>query len=84
MVKTTINNGKKVYLVAGMRTPFGKFGGSLRSINPVDLAVHASKGLFTTLGLAPDIVDHVIFGNVAPSTTDTIYGGRHLAAAAAL
>lgn len=79
MVKTTINNGKKVYLVAGMRTPFGKFGGSLRSINPVDLAVHASKGLFTTLGLAPDIVDHVIFGNVAPSTTDTIYGGRHLA-----
>lgn len=79
MVNTTINNGKKVYLVAGLRTPFGKFGGSLKSIPPVDLAVHASGSLLTKLGFAPDKVDHVIFGNVAPSTTDTIYGARHLA-----
>ena len=79
MAKTTLNNGKKVYLVMGKRTPFGKFGGSLKDMNPVDLAVHASKSLLSSVELPVDQIDHVIFGNVAPSTTDTIYGGRHLA-----
>ena len=79
MAKTSLNNGNNVYLVMGKRTPFGKFGGSLKNINPVDLAVHASKTLLSSVGLPVDQVDHVIFGNVAPSTTDTIYGGRHLA-----
>lgn len=75
----SLNSGKKVYLVAGKRTPFGKFGGSLMKITPVDLAVHAGKALLKETGIAPEEVDHVIFGNVAASTTDTMYAGRHLA-----
>lgn len=75
----SLNSGKKVYLVAGKRTPFGKFGGSLMKITPVDLAVHAGKALLEETGIAPEEVDHVIFGNVAASTTDTMYAGRHLA-----
>ncbi len=61
------------------RTPFGKFGGSLKDIAPVDLAVGAAKSAIEETGLKPEDFDHVILGNVAPSTTDTIYGGRHLA-----
>lgn len=79
MAKTALSAGKKVFLVAGKRTPFGKFGGSLKGIAPVDLAVHAAKSAISESGLNPDDFDHVILGNVAPSTTDTIYGGRHLA-----
>jgi acetyl-CoA C-acetyltransferase/acetyl-CoA acyltransferase 2 len=75
----SLNSGKRVFLVGGKRTPFGKFGGSLKKITPVDLAVHASKALLEELSLSPDKIDHVIFGNVAPSTTDTMYAGRHLA-----
>ncbi len=79
MSGASLNSGKKVYIVAGKRTPFGKFGGSLMKITPVDLAVHASKAILDETGVKPEQVDHVIFGNVAPSTTDTMYAGRHLA-----
>lgn len=75
----SLNSGNRVFLVNGKRTPFGKFGGSLKKITPVDLAVHASRALLEETGVKPNQVDHVIFGNVAPSTTDTMYAGRHLA-----
>ncbi len=70
---------EKIYLVAGKRTPFGKFGGSLMNISPVDLSVHSSKALLDSLSLSADKIDQVILGNVVPSTTDVIYGARHLA-----
>lgn len=74
-----MSKSQKVYLVAGKRTPFGKFGGSLKDITPVDLSVIAAKEVLADTGLSPDQVDQVILGNVVPSSTDTMYGGRHLA-----
>lgn len=70
---------EKIYLVQGKRTPFGKFGGSLKDVTPVDLAVHASKALISEIKLDPAKIDQVILGNVVASSTDTMYGGRHLA-----
>lgn len=70
---------ERVFLVQGKRTPFGKFGGSLKDITPVDLAVHASKALISEIKLDPAKIDQVLLGNVVPSSTDTMYGGRHLA-----
>lgn len=75
----TNTNNKKVYIVGGKRTPFGKFGGTLKNITPVDLSVYASKALLEELKIKVDTIDHVILGNVVPSSTDTMYGGRHLA-----
>lgn len=75
----TLNKGEKVYLVAGKRTPFGKFGGSLQDITPVDLAVYATKALLSETKIEADKIDQVILGNVVPSSTDALYGGRHLA-----
>ena len=69
----------KVFLVDGKRTPFGKFGGSLKDISPVDLAVNATKGVLESTKLSGSDIDHYILGNVVPSTTDAMYGGRHLA-----
>lgn len=70
---------EKIYLVQGKRTPFGKFGGSLKDVTPVDLAVHASKALISEIKLDALKIDQVILGSVVPSSTDTMYGGRHLA-----
>lgn len=70
---------RNIYVVEGKRTPFGKFGGSLMGVSPVDLAVHASKGVLSSVGLDATKVDQVILGNVVPTTTDALYGGRHLA-----
>jgi len=75
---TKVEKSKKIFLVDGKRTPFGKFGESLKSVTPVDLAVHASKSLLAQTKLAPNKIDHVVLGNVIPSTTDTMYGARHL------
>ena len=66
-------------MVAGKRTPFGKFGESLKDISPVDLSVSAVNGTLEQVGVSPEHIDHVIFANVLPSTPDTIYGARHTA-----
>jgi acetyl-CoA acyltransferase 2 len=72
-------NGRKVFIVQGKRTPFGKFGGSLGGVSPVDLAVIATKAMLEDIKINPDTIDQVIFANVIPSTPDTLYAGRHLA-----
>lgn len=69
----------RVFIVHGKRTPFGKFGGSLGSITPIDLAVYAAQGVIQETNINPDLLDQVIFANVIPSTPDTLYAGRHLA-----
>lgn len=69
----------RVFIVQGKRTPFGKFGGSLGGITPVDLAVYATKALLEETKINPETLDQVIFANVIPSTPDTLYAGRHLA-----
>jgi acetyl-CoA acyltransferase 2 len=69
---------RKVFIVQGKRTPFGKFGGSLGGVTPVDLAVLAAKALLEETKVNPETIDQVIFANVIPSTPDTLYAGRHL------
>jgi acetyl-CoA C-acetyltransferase/acetyl-CoA acyltransferase 2 len=75
--KTAMSN--RVFLVGGKRTPFGKNGESLKDIPPVELAYIATKALLEETQINPKKIDHSIMANVVPSTTDTIYGARHLA-----
>ena len=79
MTLNSMLSNRNVYLVHGKRTPFGKFGGSLKDVTPVDLAVHATKSTLDDLKLNGTDVDQYILGNVVTTTTDTMYGGRHLA-----
>jgi len=73
-----IVSARKVYLVAGKRTPFGRFGGGLAKKTPVDLAQECAQATLESINLLPKLIDHVIFANVVPSSTDTLYAGRHL------
>ncbi len=79
MTLNSMLSNRKVFLVSGKRTPFGKFGGSLKDISPVDLAVHATKATLEEAKISAEKVDHFVLGNVVPTTTDALYGGRHLA-----
>eukprot|EP01114_Cavostelium_apophysatum_P005198 TRINITY_DN1593_c0_g2_i1.p1 TRINITY_DN1593_c0_g2~~TRINITY_DN1593_c0_g2_i1.p1 ORF type:complete len:413 (-),score=111.86 TRINITY_DN1593_c0_g2_i1:53-1291(-) len=77
---STSSKKERVFIVGAKRTPFGKFGESLKDITPVDLAVISSKAALKEANISdPSKIDHVIFANVLPSTTDTLYGGRHVA-----
>jgi acetyl-CoA acyltransferase 2 len=67
-----------VVFLAAKRTPFGAFGGSLKDLSATDLAVHASKAAIAQCGVPPDRFGHVIFGNVAQTSSDAIYLARHV------
>ncbi len=73
-----ISSMKKVYLVSGYRTPFGKFGGSLIDLPPTELATIAAKALLSDIKLDAQAIDQVLFANVLPVTPETFYSGRHL------
>jgi acetyl-CoA C-acetyltransferase len=51
-------------IVAGARTPFGKFAGAFRDIPAVTLGGHAIRAALERSGVAADKVDYVIMGQV--------------------
>lgn len=53
----------QAFLVGGVRTPVGRYGGSLSSVRPDDLAALTIKELIARMGIDPADVDEVIFGN---------------------
>ncbi|AWB84450.1 acetyl-CoA C-acyltransferase [Corynebacterium liangguodongii] len=53
----------EAFLVSGLRTPVGKYGGALSSIRPDDLAATAIKSVVEQAGVPPEAVDEVVFGN---------------------
>jgi acetyl-CoA acyltransferase len=60
-------NGRRVAVVAGVRTPFSKAGTVLKDVRAVDLARHATRELLERTNLDGTEVDEVIFGQVVPS-----------------
>ena len=53
---------KNVYLVAAVRTPIGRFGGSLASWSAADLGVAAAKASIERARLRPDQIQQSIWG----------------------
>ena len=54
----------KAVIVAGSRTPFGKFGGALSSLTASDLGGIAIKSALAQTSIQPEEVDEVIIGTV--------------------
>jgi acetyl-CoA C-acetyltransferase len=54
----------KTVIVAGARTPIGKFGGALGDLQAVDLGGIAIRGALEQAGVEPAAVDYVIMGQV--------------------
>src|SRR5271155_5737490 len=52
-----------VYILSAVRTPIGKFGGSLASLTAADTGVVAAKAAIERAGIRPDQVEEAIFGN---------------------
>jgi acetyl-CoA C-acetyltransferase len=53
---------KNVYLVASVRTPIGRFGGTLASWSAADLGVAAAKACLERAHLRPDQIQQSIWG----------------------
>ena len=52
-----------VYILSAVRTPIGKFGGSLASLTAADLGVVAAKAAMERAGVRPEQIEETIFGN---------------------
>ncbi|HIZ97709.1 MAG TPA: 3-oxoadipyl-CoA thiolase [Candidatus Janibacter merdipullorum] len=72
---------RPAYLVDGVRTPVGRYGGALSSVRPDDLAAHVIRELLARhADLDPALVDDVVLGNANQAGEDN----RNIARMAAL
>jgi acetyl-CoA C-acetyltransferase len=51
-----------IYILSGVRTPIGKFGGAMASLTAADMGVVAAKGAMDRAGIEPAQVDETIIG----------------------
>ena len=75
----TQGHAKDIVVLSGKRTPFGTFGGSLKSFTATDLGVFSSVAAIEAAGVAPDQIDHTFIGNALQTSSDAIYLARHVA-----
>jgi len=73
-----------IVLSAGVRTPFGDFGKSLRDVPLSTMGVHVVKASLARAGLEAGQVDHLVFGNTAPVDHDGLFASRKIALEAGL
>ena len=69
----------EAYIIDGVRTPIGRFGGGLSHIHPVDLGAHVLRGLVERTGVDPGEVDDVIWGCVGQIGAQSCNLGRNSA-----
>jgi len=53
---------REAWIVAALRTPFGRYGGALASVRPDDLAAAVIKALVDRTGIDPALIEDVILG----------------------
>jgi 3-oxoadipyl-CoA thiolase len=68
------------YLVDGVRTPMGKYGGALAGVRPDDLAALVVASVVQRAGVPADAIDEVVFGAANQAGEDN----RNVARMAAL
>jgi acetyl-CoA C-acetyltransferase len=52
-----------VFIVSAVRTPIGKFGGTLAPLTSADIGVIATKAAMERAGVRPEQIEETIFGN---------------------
>ncbi|NGO41322.1 thiolase family protein [Streptomyces ureilyticus] len=76
---------RDVYIVDAVRTPFGRYNGSLAGVRPDDLGAHAIRELLArTPGLDPSRIEDVYFGNANGAGEENRNVGRMAALLAGL
>ena len=73
-----------VYILGGARTPMAEYAGKLKDISALELGAIAARAAMERTGVKPAQIDHVIFGNVLQTSSDAVYGARHVGLKAGL
>lgn len=69
---------KNVYIVDGARTAFTAFGGSFATTDAVKLGTATAVEALKRAGVSPEQVDHVVYGGVITTGSNSAYLARHI------
>jgi acetyl-CoA C-acetyltransferase len=67
---------REVVVLGAARTPIGTYGGTLKDVPLTELATVAVKAALERSGAAPDVIGHVVMGNVIPTEPRDAYLSR--------
>ena len=67
---------REVYIVSGVRTAIGDFGGSLKDIPPTELGARVAREALSRARVDGAEVGHVVFGNVIHTESKDMYLAR--------
>jgi len=72
-----------IVIVGGARTPMAEYIGTpgfgkFKNLSAIELGAHAAVAALERSEVAPETIDHVVFGNVLQSSVDALYGARHI------
>jgi acetyl-CoA acetyltransferase family protein len=70
---------EEVFVIGGARTPMTDYTGSLKDVSALELGAIAARGAFAKTGVKPEWIEHAVVGNVLQTSSDAIYGARHVA-----
>jgi acetyl-CoA acetyltransferase family protein len=73
-----------VVFLAGVRTGFGSFGGSLKDLSATELGAVAARHALERSGVPAGEIGHTVFGNALQTSADAIYCARHVGLKAGL
>jgi acetyl-CoA C-acetyltransferase len=71
---------RRAAIITALRTPIGRYGGTLASVRPDDLAAHVIRAAVERSGVDPSLIDDVYFGAANQAGEDN----RNVARMAAL
>jgi len=72
-MEVNLEKDREVVIVSAVRTPFGRYGGSLKDIDYYDLGAIPMKEVLKRINLEPGIVDEVFWGVGDTSQTKDVY-----------
>src|SRR5438045_4759681 len=64
------SNGRRVAIIAGVRTPFAKAGTSLKHLSAIELGKLCVTELLQRTELDGDLVEALVYGTVVPSVVE--------------
>ena len=73
-----------IAILAGARTPMGRYCEKLKDFTAMELGAIAGKEAMRRAAVAPEEIDHAVFGNAQQTSGDSLYGARHVALKAGL
>jgi acetyl-CoA acetyltransferase family protein len=73
-----------VFILGGARTPMGEYNGKLKDLSAIELGAIAARAALERTRVKAADVDHIVYGNVLQTSSDAVYGARHVGLKASL